>query len=344
MVRKFRSLAITSTAMLVLSLPLLPSSLVGAQPAMPAPKDPGCRTFPETGKQACGRFLEYWDSHGGLAQLGYPISNSTMEASPIDGKSYNVQYFERAVFEYHPENKQPYDVLLSLLGSMSYKARYPNGAPNQKVSAEPGAVKFAETGHTAGGKFLRYWQEHGGLGQQGFPISEEFTEVSDLDGKTYNVQYFERAVFEYHPELAGTPYEVLLSQLGTIQFRAKYPNGEPGTTPQPGTPLPEGVWGGNHLQLTVHQGGAELEFDCAHASVPQTLLVSNNTVDAAGTFVREHGGPIRDGEPQDAHPMRILGTLNGNTLSLTVVLLDTKQELGTYVLTFGKQGMILKCL
>ena len=70
-----------------------------------------------------------------------------------------------------------------------------------------------------GGKFRAYWEQHGGLAQQGYPISDEFTEVSDLNGKPYTVQYFQRAVFELHPENAGTPYEVLLSQLGTFQAR-----------------------------------------------------------------------------------------------------------------------------
>ena len=37
----------------------------------------------------------------------------------------------------------------------------------------------------------------------GFPISEEFTEVSKVDNKPYTVQYFERNRFEYHPEYAG---------------------------------------------------------------------------------------------------------------------------------------------
>jgi pimeloyl-ACP methyl ester carboxylesterase len=72
-----------------------------------------------------------------------------------------------------------------------------------------------------GGKFLTYWQQHGGLTQQGFPISDEFQEKSDLDGKTYTVQYFERAVFELHPENAP-PYDVLLSQLGTFRYNHKY--------------------------------------------------------------------------------------------------------------------------
>jgi C-terminal processing protease CtpA/Prc len=36
------------------------------------------------------------------------------------------------------------------------------------------------------------------------------------------VQYFERAVFEMHPENVGTPYEVLLSQLGRFQYQARH--------------------------------------------------------------------------------------------------------------------------
>src|SRR5690349_10476534 len=66
-----------------------------------------CVTFPETGKQVCDRFLQYWQEHGGLAQQGLPLSDEFQEVSPIDGKTYTVQYFERAVFEKHPENAPP---------------------------------------------------------------------------------------------------------------------------------------------------------------------------------------------------------------------------------------------
>lgn len=182
------------------------------------------RAFPETGKSVKGKFLDYWTTHGGLAQQGYPISDEMQEKSDTDGKTYTVQYFERAVFESHPENKAPYDVLLSLLGNFYYKQKYPNGAPGQAASTAPGAVKYAQTGHTIGGKFLTYWQQHGGLAQQGYPISEEFKERNDLDGKTYTVQYFERAVFESHLE-NQPPYDVLLSQLGTFRYKARYTAG-----------------------------------------------------------------------------------------------------------------------
>jgi hypothetical protein len=141
------------------------------------------------------------------------------EQSPLTGKFYTVQYFERAVFEYHPENQAPYNVLLSQLGRFRYNAMYPHGASGQV--ADKSGVFFAQTGHWVGGAFLKYWQEHGGLMQQGYPISDQFTEVSPLNGKTYTVQYFERAVFELHPENQA-PYNVLLSQLGRFQYNAKY--------------------------------------------------------------------------------------------------------------------------
>ena len=180
------------------------------------------RTFPETGQRVSGIFLDYWSQNGSLAQQGFPISDLMGEVSDLDKKPYTVQYFERAVFEYHPENKPPFNVLLSQLGTFRYKQKYPNGAPNQKINNSTGSQLFPETGKRVGGRFLEYWQQNGGLAQQGYPISEEFMEVSDLDGKPYLVQYFERAVFEYHPENSGTQYEVLLSQLGTFRYKSKH--------------------------------------------------------------------------------------------------------------------------
>ncbi len=182
-----------------------------------SPVDRVVQTFPETGRSVRGLFLDYWNTHGGLAQQGFPISEETEEKSDTDGKFYTAQYFERAVFEYHPENQPPNDVLLSLLGVFRYKEKYPHGAASQQPNTSPGSVLFQQTGHRLGGKFLDYWNTHGGLAQQGYPISDEFMEQSDLNGKTYRVQYFERAVFEYHPE-NQPPYDVLLSQLGKFRY------------------------------------------------------------------------------------------------------------------------------
>src|SRR6266487_2704724 len=58
----------------------------------------------------------------------------------------------------------------------------------QHAFAQEESHTFPETGKTLSGKFLQYWRTHGGLVQQGYPISDELQELSDTDGKTYIVQ------------------------------------------------------------------------------------------------------------------------------------------------------------
>jgi hypothetical protein len=229
----------------------LPLQLHAAQAAPTA----AAHLFPETGKTLDGRFYEYWLSNGGLAQQGYPISDQLQERSDTDGKTYTVQYLERAEFEYHPENQPPNDVLLSLLGVFLYNQKYPNGAPGQTPNTSAGSVLFKQTGKRVGSIFLDYWNSHGGLAQQGYPISDEFMEKSDLDGKTYRVQYFQRAVFEYHPE-NQPPYNVLLSQLGTFRYRAKYGQPSSGSVVIP-TPVAGCT---SNLAPGMWQGPAESQF------------------------------------------------------------------------------------
>ena len=76
---------------------------------------------------------------------------------------------------------------------------------------------FSQTGFTACGLFLQYWKANGGLAQQGYPISGVFYERNAPppagDGQLHLVQYFQRARFEYHPELPD-PYKVSLGLLG----------------------------------------------------------------------------------------------------------------------------------
>jgi hypothetical protein len=51
-----------------------------------------------------------------LALFGLPLSGVQTERMS-DGKEYQVQWFERARFELHPDNAAPYDVLFGLLGN-----------------------------------------------------------------------------------------------------------------------------------------------------------------------------------------------------------------------------------
>src|SRR5689334_20852643 len=79
-------------------------------------------------------------------------------------------------------------------------------APTPVGKTQENCVPFTETQNKLCPPFLDYWNKHGGLAQQGFPISNKFPErvtYTDKNGHqktdTFTVQYFERSIFEYHP-------------------------------------------------------------------------------------------------------------------------------------------------
>jgi hypothetical protein len=186
---------------------------------VPAPAggiDPATDPHSPTGFRVSTRFADFWRAHGGLAAFGYPITGERQEVSPTNGKPYIVQWFERTRFEWHPENQVPFNVLLGLMGRQVTTGR---GFPTVAPFANTADRRYVpETGHSLSGRFLQYWATTGGIALYGYPISEEMREVSPTDGKSYQVQYFERARFEYHPE-NQPPYDVLLGLLGRQLFR-----------------------------------------------------------------------------------------------------------------------------
>jgi polysaccharide biosynthesis protein PslG len=252
--RKF-SLGIAVLLMVISSL--LPMVGLGAAPSASqaavssAPTEP--YFFPETQHYVSGRFRQYWEDNGGLFVFGYPLTRTFMEKS-TDGNSYLTQYFERARFEYHPTNSQPYDVLLTLVGNEVVENRRSEPPFLPVPNPNNGTPYFAETGHTLSGDFLLFWQQRGGLQNFGFPLSEPFPEVNSVDGKTYTVQYFERGRWEAHPEIADPTFRVLLGLMGKERMDRFPPPAfatAPETSPPTGSDIPGGTGGpyrANHIE------------------------------------------------------------------------------------------------
>jgi hypothetical protein len=196
---------------------------------------PGGRFFPETGHSIAGPFRQYYETHGlelgergnsareSLALFGYPLSEPFTEVNPDTGELLTTQYFERARMEYHPNNPNPYKVLLGRLGASSLIAREdvltrPTGVV---PPPPPECDSFIETGYALCPPLKSFWQGNGGLAVYGYPITAARDETSQTDAKTYLTQWFERERLEYHPELRGTPYEVLLGLLGAEELRVR---------------------------------------------------------------------------------------------------------------------------
>ena len=76
---------------------------------------------------------------------------------------------------------------------------------------------FPETGHSLAYGFKAFWERSGGLPVFGYPLTEEFDEPNPDSGQVLTVQYLERQRFEYHPEHAGSAYEVELGRLGAAE-------------------------------------------------------------------------------------------------------------------------------
>lgn len=74
------------------------------------PSPYACRDIPDDGLPVCYAFLQFFDQFGGVAQFGYPISELVIHQGRM------VQYFQRARFEWHPENLPGMKVSLSNLG------------------------------------------------------------------------------------------------------------------------------------------------------------------------------------------------------------------------------------
>ena len=292
--------------------------------------------FDETGFCAENAFLDFWRSHGSTEILGLPVTQPF-----VDDRGLIVQYYERAIMEFHPENGAEYQVLLTLLGDARLGDRPERGAPAAECASS--CTLFADTGHTLRGTFLNYWTTNGGLPVFGFPLTEEFQEVNPSNGEVYTVQYFERNRFEYHPENAGTRFEVLLGLLGAETLRgregvlglpaAAVPDYPVAAAPAPVTPAPPSVAPAAALpsRLVIPSIGVD-------AAIEYVGLDANGAMDVPKDYFNTawYEPGTRPGQPGNAV---ISGHVDSAALNRRVVFGDLERMVpGNEVIVVGDDG------
>jgi peptidoglycan-N-acetylglucosamine deacetylase len=144
--------------------------------------------FSPTGQYLKGEFLEFWWEYGGMPVFGYPVTPEFEQ----DGMT--VQYFERAVLEKHPDNPPEWQILLRRLGAQARTSELRQHPAFQPQPEAETGYYFPETEQNLRWGFKEHWEKNGGIRIFGYPISAEFEQHG------FTVQYFERAIFEYHPE------------------------------------------------------------------------------------------------------------------------------------------------
>jgi len=99
-------------------------------------------------------------------------------------------------------------------------------APVRPSTSTPNHLYVPQTRHTLGGALLRYWKAHGGMGTFGAPISEVFSAANnDGSSRTYDMQWFQNARLELHPEIHNPRYSILEGLIGNelLQWRGELP-------------------------------------------------------------------------------------------------------------------------
>ena len=107
--------------------------------------------------------------------------------------------------------------------------------------------------------------------------------------------------------------------------------------------LPDGGWGGQHIQFRINNGSAEIDYDCATGKIAGPLTItSEGRFSWEGEFTREGPGPVRIDRKPRTSPANYSGSISGDTMSLTVKLSDGT-ELDSFTLKRGAPGRVFKC-
>jgi len=162
--------------------------------------------FPDTGHNISGEFWNYYQSVPNASLVfGSPITEQFTD--PRTGRL--IQYFQRALFEFFPENQPGQHVVPAALGVTVYG----HTPQNASVAPDPtvGCGYYKDTGFPLCYAFLEFFEKNGGEATFGKPISPFIFHNDRI------VQYFERARFEWYPEYQEGQ-KVVLAQVGRITF------------------------------------------------------------------------------------------------------------------------------
>lgn len=180
-----------------------------------APRDtalasPDCRPHPEICVHP--NFRAFWQDNGALDQFGYSITD--LYARTVDNKTFYVQEFERARFEFIPTADAPHNIVLGRVGAEWLDKRIGELTPltdsdGQFVPGSGTCAVVEPNTPAVCGPFLTYHQTHGAE-LDGLPFANRNERLRlfgvpltpamrwNNGGQSVVVQIFERARFEYH--------------------------------------------------------------------------------------------------------------------------------------------------
>ncbi len=177
-------------------------------PAAPARAQTTDRYYSETGHTLSATFELFYDTRGGPATFGFPITEAFVD--PFSGLL--VQYLENARLELAPDpSSEELQVRVADLGVLIGGWDLPIPASRFPIGNSPGCRFYEGSGHQVCHAFLDFYERQGGAGVFGLPISEFRIEQARV------VQYFHDFRLDWYPEAEdGRP--IRIAALGRAHF------------------------------------------------------------------------------------------------------------------------------
>jgi hypothetical protein len=166
------------------------------------------RYYSETGHTLDPEFVTYFDEHGGLQILGYPITDAFVDY----WSGLIIQYTQNARMEIFPDPEtQAMQVRLKELGILFVGERALDLTDPLAVGPNADCEYYPLTGHNVCFMFLEFYREHGGPQLFGYPVSDFTIENERL------VQYFQGFRLDWYPE-NPQQHQVQVAPLGRVHF------------------------------------------------------------------------------------------------------------------------------
>jgi len=214
----------------------------------------------------------------------------------------------------------PYYAFRDLASAGTYAHGDQNGYGKCWESADGAPQSPDNAPYSLRGKIRDAWNANGGLQVFGYPIQEAGCRADD-HGRVLYSQYTQRARLEYHPELAGTTYEVSYGLLGRPVAAANSVNPDAWSN----TGAPHGAdceWIGVNGTTGHYVCGAILKHWKSHGVSDPSLDAHNRSLRLFGLPISEpvqyKGGTVQWFErarlelhPENQAPYDVLGGLLG---------------------------------
>lgn len=109
--------------------------------------------------------------------------------------------------------------------------------------------------------------------------------------------------------------------------------------------VPPGNWGAKGIGVTIKANGVDIEYDCADGRIEQKLSIdAKGNFKTSGVHIQSRPGPVHVDSPPEQKPARYEGKISGTTMKLKVVLTETNDVIGEFVLEKDRFPRIHRCL